>query len=229
MKSFLSLATVLLLATGAQAQLVVAELSEQTLPTNPANGFGGFTFGDFSAAGAVSYTADSVILDIATDDDGENGLFGGVGVDFGEPTTVAGIDLLLPIDFDPEVSQFELRVKKLQGNAASIVNMVMRDVDDLITNAREEWQYNFDLASIPDDGEFHVITVPATVTGFRRTDSGTPDEIINPGLGQLQFQSAFGGTDRLYIEIDYGRITTVPEPTAVALLALGGLAAIRRR
>ncbi|MEQ8847310.1 MAG: hypothetical protein RIC11_06145 [Botrimarina sp.] len=213
----------------AHGEIVVAELSEQTLPVNPANGFGGFTFGDFAASGAVSYTADSVILDIANDADGVNGLFGGVGVDFGTPTTIAGIDLLLPIDFDPSVSRFELRVKKLQGNAAGIVNMVMRDVDDLITNAREEWQYNFDLTGVPDDGEFHLVTVPATVTGFRRTDSGAPDEIINPGLGQLQFQSAFGATDRLHIEIDFGRVVTIPEPASLLLVALSGLAALSRR
>ncbi len=81
------------IAQSGHAQIVIAELSELTIPVNPQNGYGSFTFGDFSVAGAVTTTADSVILDIAVDNDGSNGLFGGVGVDFGIPTTIGAIDL----------------------------------------------------------------------------------------------------------------------------------------
>ena len=51
-------------------------------PVNPENTFGAFTHGDFSAAGAVTDGPTSLILDIQ-DSDGSNGVFGGIGVDYG--------------------------------------------------------------------------------------------------------------------------------------------------
>lgn len=218
-------------ATG-NAQVLVAEFSEQTIPVNPMNGFGSFTFGDLSVAGAVTDGPDSLIFDVQTDNDGSNGFFGGIGVDFSNNTEVApGVFLQLPLDFDPAESWWEMRVRLLENNAAATVNTVYRDLDSIDGANADEFQFNFDLTSIPSDGEFHIISVPATNFGFSQTSAGSPDGINNPGLNQIQIQSVFGSSDRLNIEVDWVRIYTVPEPSGLVLLGLGGVAAcvLRRR
>jgi len=214
------------------ADQVISQFDENVIPTNPQNGYGSFTYNDFSVAGAVTDGPDSLIFDVMTDSDGANGYFGGIGVDYGISTEVIpGTFLLLPLDFNPALSWWEMRVKKLPNNAASTVNTVYRDVDVLGSTA-EEYQFNFDLTSIPDDGGFHVITVPATSWGFMQNSQGVGDGANNPGLNQMQIQSVYGSSDRLNIEVDWVRIvTSVPEPSAIALLGLGcmGLIATARR
>lgn len=207
-------------ASPASAQVLIAEFSEQTIPTNPLNGFGSFTFGDLSVAGAITDGPDSLIFDVQTDDDGSNGLFGGIGVDYGPQVEIApGVVILQPIDFDPAVSWWEMRVRKLGNNAAGTINTVYRDVDVLGQTA-EEYQFNFDLNSIPDDGEFHIISVDATNFGFMQNSQGVGDGENNPGLNQIQIQSVFGSSDRLNVEVDWVRIYTIPEPASLALLGL---------
>lgn len=212
------------------AQVLIAEFSEQTVPVNPMNSFGSFTFGDLSVAGAVTDGPDSLIFDVMTDNDGSNGFFGGIGVDFSNNTEVApGVFLQLPLDFDPTVSWWEMRVKKLPNNAASTVNTVYRDLDSIDGANADEFQFNFDLTSIPDDGEFHIITVPTTNFGFSQTSAGAPDGLNNPGLNQIQIQSVFGSSDRLNIEVDWVRIYSVPEPSALCLAGLAGIALCRSK
>ena len=94
----------------ASAQLPV-QFDENTYPTNPENSFGAFTHGDFTAAGAFTDGPTSLILDIQ-DSDGSNGVFGGVGVDFGPFVSGA----LVPHDFDPATSEWVLRIKILPNN-----------------------------------------------------------------------------------------------------------------
>ncbi|WP_425395542.1 PEP-CTERM sorting domain-containing protein [Aeoliella sp.] len=227
-----ALSVLLWSAAPGNAQVLVAEFSEETIPTNPMNGYGSFTFDDFSVAGAITDGPDSLIFDVQTDDDGNNGFFGGIGVDYGINTEVAPeVFLLLPLDFDPAVSWWEMRVRLLENNAASTVNTVYRDVDTIDGANAEEFQFNFDLTSIPSDGEFHIISVDATNFGFFQTSAGTPDGVNNPGLNQIQIQSVYGSSDRLNIEVDWVRIYTVPEPSGLVLLGLGGVAAclLRRR
>jgi hypothetical protein len=216
----------------ASADQVVSQFDENVIPTNPQNGFGSFTFADFSVAGAVTDGPDSLIFDVMTDNDGSNGFFGGIGVDYGINTEIIPtVFVLLPIDFDPALSWWEMRVKKLPNNAASTVNTTYRDVD-ILGQTAEEYQFNFDLTSIPDDGDFHIITVAATNFGFMQNSQGIGDGENNPGLNQMQIQSVFGSSDRLNIEVDWVRIvTSVPEPSAIMLLGLGcaGLIATGRR
>ncbi len=191
---------------------MIAEFSELVVPTNPENGFGSFTFDDFSSAGAVTVGATSLILDIE-DDNGSNGVFGGIGVDYNLR------------NFDPTLATWEMRVKKLENNAATGINTTYRDEDVLGTSA-DEYQFSFDLSSIPDDGQFHIITTSAGSPGFSQPAFGFApgDGLNNPGLTQIQIQSQFGSTGRLNVEVDYVRITTpIPEPSSVALVALGGV------
>lgn len=225
-----ALLVVAMVAQGAHGQVLLAEFSEQSYPSNPMNGFGGFTFDDFGVPGAVTTTSDSLVLDIATDNDGANGLFGGVGVDFGEQVElIPDVFVLDPIDFDPDVSWWEMRVRKLENNEATTVNTVYRDSDSIDNADQEEYQFNFDLSSIPDDGEFHTITVPTNVIGFSQSSSGSPDGVNNPGLNQIQIQSVFGSDLRTNIEVDWVRVYTVPEPTTVGLAGLACVAGIARR
>jgi hypothetical protein len=71
------------MGTAAMAQLPI-EFSENTVPTNPENTFGSFTFDDFSGPGAFTDGPSSLILDVQ-DFNSSNGVFGGVGVDYGTP------------------------------------------------------------------------------------------------------------------------------------------------
>jgi len=195
------------------AQVVISQFDENTVPTNPENGFGSFTFGDFGTPGAVTDGPTSLILDIE-DNDGSNGVFGGIGVDFNLR------------NFDPAFATWEMRVKKLENNLATVINTTYRD-EDILGSTGEEYQFNFDLASVPDDGEFHVLTAAADSPGFSQTafGFGAGDGENNPGLTQMQIQSAFGSTGRLHVEVDYVRITTpIPEPSSLVLLTIGGLA-----
>ena len=73
-------ALALSVAAGAQGQVVIASLDATTLPINPANGFTGFTFGDFPPVGLLPQGG--VLLFDITDVDTVNGVFGGAGVDF---------------------------------------------------------------------------------------------------------------------------------------------------
>lgn len=213
------------MGTAAMAQLPI-EFSENTYPTNPENGFGGFTFDDFSGPGAFTDGPTSLILDV-TDSNGSNGVFGGVGVDYGTPPATD------QRDFDPALAHWEIRLRILPLNAATAFRTTYIDHDGGFPVAAEEYIYEYDLTSVPIDGQFHVLTKPVTSPLFNQSAFGfdaADDGINNPGLRQLQIQSVFGSTGRLNIEVDYVRI--VPEPASLGLLSLATpalLLAVRRR
>jgi hypothetical protein len=211
--------------TAVMAQLPI-EFSENTWPTNPENGFGAFPHGDFGAAGALTDGPTSLILDV-TDTDGSNGVFGGAGVDYGTPPATN------QRDFDPALARWEVRLKILPNNAATAIRTTYIDHDGGFPVAAEEYIYEFDLTSVPNDGQFHVLTKPVTSPLFNQNAFGfdaADDGINNPGLRQMQIQSVFGSTGRLNVEIDFVRI--VPEPASLALLSLAVsamLLAVRHR
>lgn len=218
-----------LLAGAATASAANLVFDENAFPNNPINGFGTFTFDDFGAAGAVTTTADAIVLDVV-DTNASNGVFGGVGVDFVlEDPPASGT--FVPQDFDASTHEWRLSVKLLPGNAATGLNATF--IDDDGAGSADDHQFNFDLTGVPADGQFHLLTVPADSPGFTQGGFGfTPgDGIVNPGLRQIQIQSQFGSTGRLNVEIDFLQIAPViPEPTSVFLLGAGAtLLATRRR
>jgi hypothetical protein len=208
------------------AQDLPVVFDENTYPTNPENGFGAFTHGDFSAAGAFTDGPTSLILDV-TDANASNGVFGGVGVDYGTPPGTNNRD------FDPANARWELSVRILPLNAATAIRTAYIDQDPGFPVPAEEYIYEFDLTGVPIDGLFHVLTKPVTSPLFNQNAFGfdaADDGINNPGLRQVQIQSVFGSTGRLNVEIDYVRI--VPEPASLALLGIAAPAlvlSVRRR
>jgi hypothetical protein len=214
------------ISTAAMAQLPI-EFSEITVPMNPENTFGSFTFDDFSGAGAFTDGPNSLILDVQ-DFNGSNGIFGGAGVDYGTPPATN------QRDFDPALAHWRVRLKILPLNAATAIRTTYIDHDGGFPVAAEEYVYEFDLTSVPNDGQFHVLTMPVTSPLFNQSAFGfdaADDGINNPGLRQVQIQSVFGSTGRLNVEVDFVRI--VPEPASIGLLGLAMpamlLAARRRR
>jgi hypothetical protein len=212
----------------ANAQLPV-QFDENTYPVNPENTFGGFTHGDFAAAGAVTDGATSLIFDIQ-DSDSSNGVFGGIGVDFGP--VVGGA--LVPHDFNPATAEWVLRVKVLPNNAATALRTTFIDWDNFLGTSGDEHVYEFDLTSVPVDGNFHDLIKPASAPLFTQGAFGliAGNMINDPGLKQIQIQSIFGSTGRLNVEIDYAQIRVIPEPATFALVGLGSAAVmtfVRRR
>ena len=225
-KAHLYLACVLAgFAQFARAQLPV-QFDENTYPTNPENTFGAFTFNDFSAAGAFTDGPTSLILDIQ-DSDGSNGVFGGVGVDYGP--FVEGS--LVPHDFDPTTAQWIVRIKILPNNQATAIRTTYIDVDNAAQTIGDEHVFEFDLTTVPVDGEFHDLVKPASAVLFTQGAFGLTagDSINNPGLKQLQIQSVFGSTGRLNVEIDFVQIVIVPEPAALAIAGTGAWFLLMRR
>jgi hypothetical protein len=167
-----------------------------------------------------------LILDV-TDFNGSNGIFGGIGVDYGTPPATN------QRDFNPAVARWHLRIKILPLNAATAIRTTYIDHDGGFPVAAEEYVYEFDLTGVPNDGQFHTLVKPVTSPLFNQSAFGfdaADDGINNPGLRQVQIQSVFGSTGRLNVEVDYARI--VPEPVSLALLGFAApalLLAVRRR
>jgi hypothetical protein len=210
----------------ARAQLPIV-FDENTYPTNPENTFGAFTFDDFSGAGAFTDGPSSLTLDV-TDSNGTNGVFGGVGVDYGTPPGTNNRN------FDPALAQWELNVKILPNNAATAIRTTYIDQDPGFPVPAEEYVYEFDLTGVPVDGQFHLLTKPVTSPLFNQNAfnfDAADDGANNPGLRQLQIQSVFGSTGRLNVEIDFVRIVAIPEPASFALvsLAAGTMLLVTRR
>jgi hypothetical protein len=218
-RSFLCLAAAVATVAGigqvASAELVVV-FDENVYPTNPENSFGAFTFDDFSSPGAFTDGPSSLILDVQ-DFNGTNGIYGGVGVDYGTPPGTNNHD------FNPAVAQWELRVKILPNNRANAIRTTFIDQDPGVPVPAEEYVYVFDLTGVPMDDLFHVLTKPVTAELFHQNAFGfdeNDDGNNNPGLRRVQIESVFGSTGRLNVEIDYVRIVTIPEPASLTLLAL---------
>jgi hypothetical protein len=220
--------TTMVVATGgvATAQLPIV-FDESVFPTNPENSFGAFTFDDFSATGAFTDGPTSLILDVQ-DSNGSNGVFGGAGVDYGTPPGTNNRN------FDPNTSEWALRIKILPNNAATAIRTTYIDHDGGFPVGAEEYVFEWDLANVPNDGQFHELVKPMTGFLFSQTafNFAAGNGIQDPGLRQMQIQSVFGSTGRLNVEVDYSTIrAVVPEPASLVLLGLAfaPLAAGRKR
>lgn len=197
----------------ATAQLPIV-FDESVFPTNPENTFGAFTFDDFSATGAFTDGPTSLILDVQ-DSNGSNGVFGGAGVDYGTPPGTNNRN------FDPNNAEWALRIKILPNNTATAIRTTYIDHDGGFPVGAEEYVFEWDLTTVPNDGQFHELVKPMTAFTFSQTafnfDPG--NGIQDPGLRQMQIQSVFGSTGRLNVEVDYSTIR-VPEPASLVLLGL---------
>ncbi|MEM1026823.1 MAG: hypothetical protein AAGJ38_01945 [Planctomycetota bacterium] len=165
----------------------------------------GFTFDDFSEPGAVGVSGGLLNIDIATDGNGTAGLFGGVGADFFA-------------DFDPVGKFLEVTLSVDPLNVASDFRVVLADTDG--GGAGDEFQFFVDISGT---------TAGQTVTLSQELLNPGPvfvqpgfgqfpgDEIQNYGLTQIQIQSAFGGTDRLKIDVESVKIVDPDNPLIAAL------------
>ncbi len=194
----------------------IATFDENVLPTNPENGAGSFTFGDYSVAGAVTVTSSGIILDVV-DSDGSNGVFGGIGVDY------------LQRDFDPADVDIELRLKILENNEATQIKILYRDRDD--PGTADQFQFTFDISSLTTAGGFVTLTQNLLAPGptYFQAASGyaAGDGIQNPGFDQFQVQAGYGSVGRLNVEIDYVKL--VPEPSSLLVGSLVSLGVLARR
>lgn len=233
------------MSPAAWSQTIVASLDTTNLPVNADNGFSGFSFGDFPAivpAIVSSPTDPYLTLDI-TDGNAMQGVFGGLGVDFvtsvGDPETNQ-----LTQNFDPNDATWEVRLRIGDNNEATAIRTTLIDVDGAAQDDGggpmgvsfldgDEYVYEFDISGVPVDGEFHTLTKSLNDSAFFATGFGLNpgDGVLNPGLKQIQIQTVFDSTGRLDIEVEFARISVIPEPTTmiIALLGLAPAALIRRR
>lgn len=210
----------------ANAQLPIV-FDESVFPMNPENTFGAFTFDDFSAVGAFTDGPTSLILDVQ-DSNGSNGVFGGAGVDYGNPPGTNNRN------FDPATSEWALRIMLLPNNAATAIRTTYIDHDGGFPVGADEYVFEWDLTTVPNDGQFHELVKP--MTGFLFSQPAfnfvAGNGVQDPGLRQMQIQSVFGSTGRLNVEVDYSTIrAVVPEPATLALvcMALSSLMVRRKR
>jgi hypothetical protein len=212
----------------ALADTVIATFDETYVPNNPLNTYGSFTHGQFN--GAVTDGPTSLTFDVLNSG-GDSGAFGGIGVDYGTYNEI--LMGLLPLNFNAAQAYWEVRLKLLPNNEATAIRTSIRDMDTLGT-AGDEHVYEFNLANVPNDGNFHSLFAQVASPTFSQTAYSfqAGDGLVNPGFDQLQIQSVYGATGRLNVEIDHVTIWQVPEPSALVLAGLVsvfGLALGRRR
>ncbi|MDP6545343.1 MAG: PEP-CTERM sorting domain-containing protein [Phycisphaerae bacterium] len=108
------------------------------------------------------------------------------------------------------------------GGLASLTGSVTFDPGETIIGIQTHTPYLDTSDAVVGDPS---ATYPTGLLEFRAFETlpGTDTVTVPPGLGSASFA--------LFAElsIDQARIVTIPEPAALSLLALGGLAVIRRR
>jgi hypothetical protein len=180
----------------------------------------GFAFGDFEDFNSPIDTSGGLIsLDIMTDFDLVNGLFGGMGSD-------------IAADFDSAPTQLEIILQVDPLNVASSFNIVLVDNDGPVAGVTgEEYQFNFDISSVTPGGGFVTLTQNLLNPGptFRQPafNQADGDMIQNFDLTQMQIQSVFGGTDRLKVDIQSVKLVDpgLPEDPLVVELTPATFAA----
>ena len=145
----------------ADGQRPVAHRVRRERITRPirTNTFGAFTFDDFSAVGAFTDGPNSMILDVQ-DSNGSNGVFGGVGVDYGTP---------------PGTNNAQLRSDHVGvGCISSFCRTTQRPRSarrTSTTTVASPWRRtntcsSSDLTTVPNDGQFHCLVRPRAASCF---------------------------------------------------------------
>ena len=168
----------------ARAQLPIV-FDEGTYPTNPENTFGAFTFDDFSAAGAFTDGASSLTLNV-TDTNGSNGVFGGVGVDYGTPPGTNNHN------FDPALAQWEINIKVLPNNAATAFRTTYIDQDPGFPVPAEEYVYEFDLTGVPADGQCYLRERNSVKVGALHARPLVPERLPNATRSSVRPRAGAG-------------------------------------
>ena len=164
----------------------------------------GFVFGDLSDDffnPPLDTSGGVLSIDVRTDFDGANGLFGGMGSD-------------LPADFGIANTQIDVALTVGPDNVASNFRIGLIDPDSPTTG--DEHFFIFDLTGVP-------VGVPTVLT--RQLSDGPdytqtqfnqlPGDLIqNYGLSQLQIQTEFDNPDRLQIDVSQVKVfdPDLPDP-----------------
>jgi hypothetical protein len=170
----------------------------------------GFRFDDFNDNffGNFDVSNGYFALDINTDLDLANGLFGGVGSD-------------ISADFDAATTQLEITLRVDPLNVATNFRVVLADNDG--EGVGEEYQFYLDLTNVPT-GEFVTITQQLTNPGPVYRQAGYQladgDMIQNYGLRQVQIQSEYNGTARLKIDVMNVKVVDPEAPENPLLIEL---------
>ena len=207
--SLVALAMLVAMVGTAKAQLVFATFDAAQFDVN------GFRFADFDDDffNTAGTSGGLINIDINTDIDLSNGLFGGMGSD-------------VSADFIDTTTQLEVTFQVGADNAAGDFRIVLIDSDGDDSGpglGTEEFQYFVDISTLsPADG-FVTVTQPLSSFIFRQQGFGSTndgDMLTNFGLQQIQIQSAFGGTDRLQIDVESVQLVDPlgePDPLIVEL------------
>ncbi len=165
----------------------------------------GFTFDDFGG-GAVDTSGGFLDIDVMTDLDSANGLFGGMGSD------VAAF-------FDVNDAQFEITLTPDPLNAASAFRVTLRDDDG--SGTADEHVFEFDLTGLTP-GVQTTITQPLNLgplftqgafNFFPGDGVQNYDDAVGAGLTQIQIQSVFDVPDRLKLQVESLKIVDPNDPT----------------
>lgn len=189
-----------LLGGGPAQAVIVAQFDAAQFNTN------GFPFGDFNNFDAIDATGDVIKINASQDLDGVNGIFGGIGSD-------------VTANFNAASSQLEVTLRVDPTNTATDFRVVLIDIDEPGVSG-DEFQFFFDLTGVPTD-QFVTLVQPLLVPGpvFSQPAFGLEagDGIQNFGLGQIQIQSAFGGTNPLVIDVESVKINDTENPVLAEL------------
>lgn len=167
----------------------------------------GFQYGDFGFF-AVDATGDSILIDVMSDDDGVNGLFGGLGSD-------------VAANFDIATTQLEVTFTVGANNAAPEFRVSLVDDDtDGGPTAGDEHVFSFDISAVTP-GQQVTLTKQLALDGPLFTQDafgGDPgDGIQNYGLRQIQLQSVFDAPERLNIDLQSIKLVDPDNPLLVEL------------
>lgn len=129
----------------------------------------------------------------------------------------AGISFAQPVSFDPTQYLVSVTARIGSGNVASGFNVILQ------TSPTDSWGYYFPAASF-NPSTFTTVSIAVTNPTFV---NGSPN-FSGSGMTDWQIQGDFSSTDALRFDFEDARLSLVPEPSTLALLALGVVSFLAR-